>query len=670
MTAPHDPAERTMPASPDPWLGRALGRYRITGHLGQGGMAVVYRAVDRSLRRPVALKLLNAEPAGDAAQARRLLREARSAGRLSHPNIVAVLDADQADGTCFLVMELVNGGSAQEFLTAQGRFAWPLATWIAAEACKGLAAAHAAGIVHRDVKPSNILLGRDGDVKLADFGLAKAEDLTAFTSTGTGRVLGTPNFMSPEQCRAEDADDCSDIYSMGATYHALLTGQPPYPLGVPVQVMFAHCSRPVPDPRAADPAIPAACARLVARAMAKRRDQRHPSAAALLADLQAILSTVPGPTRRPKFVLPGGGPAHLDEDTTRRPFLSRRVWIGAAAGAALLLAGGAWLALGRRPGPAPAAPAGSPSFTGGAAERTLPTARPVTGVAWSPDGRWLAASGDGVSLWDGSSATPTRVLWPGKTIHAAAFSPDGRTLAAGGDGVVLTWRVEGGQEATWRVGEAGSPVSGLAWCARGLRLAARFDRRAPTLPPVVVWDVAAGEVAYRLPASVGRVFALAFSGDELATCGDGPVRLWGREAGEDRGRLDTGFAVASGLAAGPRGLLAVGGYSLGAGRGRGIQLWDVARRGRLAPALIDTPRSSAVAVCPDGRLLAGAVLGQATLWAVATRREGRTVGEPSKQPTTCLAFAPGGGLLAFSAGATGVRVVDVRQDREAAGGGA
>ena len=334
-----DSPGKTLPGSTDPWLGRRLGRYRIDARLGQGGMGVVYRAVDPSRRRPVALKLLAGTSVGDADQLRRFLREARSAGRLDHPNIVAVLDVDRDDGVHFVVMEWVAGGSVQEFLDLQGPFPWPVATWIAAEVCRGLVAAHAAGLVHRDVKPSNVLLGRDGAVKLADFGLAKAADQSTVTSVGAGRILGTPHFMSPEQCRAEEADDCSDIYALGATYYALLTGQPPYPLDVPVQVMFAHCSRPIPDPRATTPGVPEACARVVLRAMAKRRDQRHPSASALLAELDAVFATAGPSQKRPTFRLPDA-----EEDRPRKRTRSRRraprvrLWLAAGLAFALVVA--------------------------------------------------------------------------------------------------------------------------------------------------------------------------------------------------------------------------------------------------------------------------------------------------------------------------------------------
>ncbi len=273
---------------PDEWLGRTLGKYRLTSRLGQGGMGVVYEAFDTLFRRRVAVKLLPQALSADPALLQRFLLEARSASRLKHPNIAATLDVDQREGVYFIVMELVQGFAAQELLRYRGPFPWPVAAWIAAQVCRGLTEAHTAGLIHRDIKPANILLSHDGSVKLADFGLAKVSDQTSAV-TDPGNVLGTPHYMSPEQCRAEPVDDGSDLYSLGATFYALLTGKPPFPLDVSVQVMFAHCSRPAPDPRLSNTAIPEACATVVRQAMAKRRDDRYPSARAMLADLEAIL---------------------------------------------------------------------------------------------------------------------------------------------------------------------------------------------------------------------------------------------------------------------------------------------------------------------------------------------------------------------------------------------
>src|SRR5262249_18775914 len=151
------------------------------------------------------------------------------------------------------------------------------ATHIVAEVCRGLAAAHAAGVIHRDVKPANILLGADGSVKLTDFGLAKAPRLGPVHATQHGTVVGTPHYMSPEQCAGETVDARADLYSLGAAYHALLTGRPPYDGSDTIKVMYAHCAAPVPDPRRVVPGLPEACAAIVMKALAKKRADRFRS---------------------------------------------------------------------------------------------------------------------------------------------------------------------------------------------------------------------------------------------------------------------------------------------------------------------------------------------------------------------------------------------------------
>src|SRR6266545_2122374 len=203
-----------MPEAADSWLGRKLGKYHFTARLGQGGMGVVY-------------------------------------------------EADHRDGTAYLVMELVRGASAQGLLQTRGALPWPEATRAVADACRGLAAAHSAGLVHRDLKPANLLIAADGVGKLADFGLARVADQGTLSATGAGRVAGTPHYMSPEQCRGEPLDARSDLYSLGATYFALLTGKPPYQRDDPLELMFAHCSQPIPDPRAGSAAVPEGCAAVV-----------------------------------------------------------------------------------------------------------------------------------------------------------------------------------------------------------------------------------------------------------------------------------------------------------------------------------------------------------------------------------------------------------------------
>ncbi|MBI5759673.1 MAG: protein kinase [Planctomycetales bacterium] len=267
-----------------------LGKYLLKSRLGHGGMGVVYLATDTRLKRDVAVKVLPKKLSSDAVAVRRFLREARVAARLSHPNVVAVHDVDEQKGHCFLVMELVTGGTAQKLIES-GPLPWQEATRIIADSCRGLAAAHDAGMIHRDLKPSNIMRTNDGIVKLADFGLAKlVDDSTGATPlTRAGTIMGTPHYMSPEQCQGEQLDARSDLYSMGATYFALLTGQPPFSDPQPLQVMFAHCSKPVPDPRTLKAEIPAACAAVVMKALAKNRTERFSSANEMLAAVNEML---------------------------------------------------------------------------------------------------------------------------------------------------------------------------------------------------------------------------------------------------------------------------------------------------------------------------------------------------------------------------------------------
>jgi serine/threonine protein kinase len=324
----------------DPLVGKRLGKHVLQRVLGRGSTGTVYEGRHVELNRRAAVKVLDEGSAEDALTVRRFMREARSVAALNHPNVAALYEVGEQDGRRFIVMELVRGGSAADYLDAGGAFGWRDATRVVAEACKGLAAAHAAGLVHRDVKPGNIMRSKaDGAVKLVDFGLAKSlrpivppsglagsgsasgsgthaivvgpGDSVAGASTVDGGSLtdagystseaaadgrpiataGTPEFMSPEQCNADPVDHRSDIYSLGATYHTLLTGRPPYPHHHrPTQIMAAHCFEPVPDPRDVNPSVPDGCAAVVARAMGKRPADRYQGAEDMLADLERLLA--------------------------------------------------------------------------------------------------------------------------------------------------------------------------------------------------------------------------------------------------------------------------------------------------------------------------------------------------------------------------------------------
>jgi urea transport system substrate-binding protein len=258
-------------------------------------MGVVLKAHDPTLERDVAIKVLADDLAADTTALGRFLTEARAAGKLNHPNVVAIYESGQEGQTYYLVLEYVAGGSLSERLSAHGPLGVAEATRALIDACKGVGAAHAAGLIHRDVKPANFMRAADGSVKVADFGLAKAAADTARHFTKTGMVAGTPLFMSPEQCMAKPASERSDVYSLGMAYYSLLTGKDPYAEAEAVtEVMFKHCYGPILDPRTHTPSVPEACSRIIARATAKAPDERYQSAAEMAADLQAVADTLTG----------------------------------------------------------------------------------------------------------------------------------------------------------------------------------------------------------------------------------------------------------------------------------------------------------------------------------------------------------------------------------------
>jgi serine/threonine-protein kinase len=308
-------------------------RYELGPRIARGGTAGVYRAVDTRLERTVAVKLMHPHLAEDPAAAERFVREARSAAKLSHPHVVAVLDQGRApDGVPYLVMEHVEGSTLRDVLRRRRRLTPREALDVMDAVLDGLAAAHRAGLVHRDVKPENVLVADTGRVTVADFGLTRAVD----QHTTTGTVLGTVGYASPELVAGRRTDTRSDVYSAGIVLFELLAGRRPFE-GDPLAVARAHVDGPVPDLRALDPAVPAALADLVARATARAPEARPADAGVMLArlrearallgpeELDRPLAGVPAPqdatevlglsgAPRPRPTttpgVPGGSPAH------------------------------------------------------------------------------------------------------------------------------------------------------------------------------------------------------------------------------------------------------------------------------------------------------------------------------------------------------------------------
>jgi serine/threonine-protein kinase len=261
------------------------GRYRVLSHLADGGMATVYIALDQRLDRQVALKVMRADLAKDESFVERFRREARSAAKLSHPNVVAVFDQGEDDGHVFLAMELVNGLTLRQVMHSEGPLTARAALDIIDPVLQALGAAHSAGLIHRDVKPENVILRDDGTVKVADFGLARAIATTTSTAQ-TGVLLGTVAYLSPEQVERGIADARSDVYAAGLLLFEMLTGSKAYIGDSPIHVAYQHVHSEVPLPSSRVDTVPAGLDHIVARASARDPEARPRDANEMLAEVR------------------------------------------------------------------------------------------------------------------------------------------------------------------------------------------------------------------------------------------------------------------------------------------------------------------------------------------------------------------------------------------------
>ena len=261
-----------------------LDRYEVGRLLGSGGMAEVFEGRDRLLARRVAIKVPLSQLAHDPDFAQRFRREAQAAASLSHPGVVAVYDTGSENGTHFIVMEYVDGRTLKDVIQAEAPLHPDRAAEITAGVCAALGAAHARGLVHRDVKPANIMLMRDGRVKLMDLGIARAA--AGETLTQTAAMLGTAQYLSPEQAQGQDVDYRSDLYSLGCCLYEMLTGTVPFRGATPVAIAYRHVREDPAPLRLLNPDVPQALEAVCLKAMAKRPEDRYQTAAELRADLQ------------------------------------------------------------------------------------------------------------------------------------------------------------------------------------------------------------------------------------------------------------------------------------------------------------------------------------------------------------------------------------------------
>ncbi|MDP8951701.1 MAG: protein kinase, partial [Actinomycetota bacterium] len=256
-------------------------RYSLGDLIGSGGMAVVFLAHDEVLERDVALKILREQYAGDEGFVERFRREARSAASLSHPHIVHTYDWGRSEdgGAYYMAMEYVPGGTLKDRILKGGALPPRTAVEVASQIAEALEVAHGRGVVHRDVKPQNVLLTASGETKVADFGLARVAN--AATTSRSGLIMGTAGYMSPERAKGEPAGPRSDLYSLGVVLYEMLTGEVPYEDDTPATVAAKHVSEPPRSPREANPEIPGEIDALTLRLLAKDPDDRYGSATEL-----------------------------------------------------------------------------------------------------------------------------------------------------------------------------------------------------------------------------------------------------------------------------------------------------------------------------------------------------------------------------------------------------
>jgi len=323
-------------APPPVMIGSVISHYRILDKIGEGGMGVVYKAEDLRLKRPVALKFLNEKKLDDQ-QRKRFLREAQASANLDHPNICTIYEVDEADGKVFLAMSFVEGATLAERV-AKGPFEIEEAIRLTAETAEALAAAHEQGVVHRDIKAGNVMVGRQGAAKVLDFGLAQL-GIDQSRITKTGATVGTAAYMSPEQAQGEPVDARTDIWSAGVLLYEMLAGYLPFRGDYELAVMYNIVHEPAPQLSAARPGVPPELDGVFARALAKKPEDRYASAKEFAEDLRTVLAIMGGANASTKASVPISRVSATAGDGVR---VVTQSWVGLAVAVLVVVLGLAW----------------------------------------------------------------------------------------------------------------------------------------------------------------------------------------------------------------------------------------------------------------------------------------------------------------------------------------
>jgi serine/threonine-protein kinase len=676
--------------------GALVAGYRLEAQVGAGGMAVVYRARDERLGRLVALKVLAPGLAADEEFRRRFVAESRAAAAVDDPHIIPVYEAGEAGGVLFIAMRFVPGRDLRAVLAGEGSMDPERIGDFVSPVASALDAAHRAGLVHRDVKPANILVderpGRAPHVYLSDFGVSKGA-LSSAGMTASGVFLGTPDYAAPEQIQGLAVDGRADQYALACVAYHLLTGVPPFQRDQGMAVLFAHMSEPPPLLAAQRPDLPAAADEVLARALAKVPEKRYGSCREFADALQDALGA--GTVRaRDAVVASGEGapppvrPDLLAGETIDTPVLAAALTPATADGqrrsasetgppagnlpavrdrhrrrpaplvgaAAVIAAAGIAAVVVFVPGAGK--PSASPSAGSGALMATLPGQAPQTSVlavAFGPGATTLAvgseaggaSAGDSTYLWDTATGKITATLAdPGSQgVNAMAYSPRGTTLAVGDtDGSTYLWDTATGKITATLADPGDGGVNAVAYSPAGTTLAV-----GDTDGSTYLWDTATGKITATLtdPGNSG-VNAVAYSpaGTTVAVGDlDGSTYLWDVATGKITATLtDPGNdADVNAVAYNPAGTTLAAGDHDGS-----TYLWDVATK-KVSATLADPDSESVMSVAfgPGGTTLAAAdANGRAYLWKVATGKLAATFTRDAGVSVNSVAFSPGGTILA------------------------
>lgn len=598
-----------LESSPDPaYLGR-LGHFDVARLIGRGGMGMVLEAFDTHLQRTVAVKVLDPQLANDGVSRQRFCREARAAAAISHDHVVTVFQVEKStDGKLpYLVMQLIRGETLEAKLQREGRLSLPETLRIGLQTAAGLAAAHAQGVIHRDVKPGNILIDEStGRVKLTDFGLARCvEDLGL---TRTGYAAGTPLYMSPEQATGQKVDERSDLFSLGAVLYEMCAGSLPFRGNTPFAVLKQitdNAARPV---RELNADVPAWLSALIQQLLSKRADERPISAEVVAEEFAKHLAEF-GPVSPVQIpaVRTSGACETVKRQHRRHRFQS--LMLGLLIGAVvMLLVAIPFLGSRESQETGPVGPEAVGVLTGNAG--------PVWSIDFTPDGRRLAmAIDDGtVKLWDvGTQRLESTITAHEGPVWATAIAADGTQMVTGhDDGSVHVWDLA--TEEQLRTFQVDGPVRTLAFAPASHHVG--VGTRTGVLE---IWDADTGEKMMAFDGHKGIVMHVVFSHDGalLASVGgDKTARIWTVASGRERLQLEghNGGIYAVDFSADDR-LIATGGWD------RAVRLWDVASGKPLGTLEGHTSDVWSVAFAPYGNVLAS--VGEdreVRLWDAATQQ--------------------------------------------------